>query len=126
MSHSPTNSLFDHVYASQMQMPVQKRAHQRIPAAAKQEAAQITTLYRTIISQLPPSSTNNTSTGSSFSKLRSPLAKIPRKSARVQSPPQSTLSVPIKVRIVTQSPALRPSKLAMWICWKRRPTGSST
>lgn len=97
MSHSPTiNSLLDHGYASQMQMPVQKRAYQRIPAAAKQEAAQITTFYRTIKRQLPPSSTNNhntASTGSSSSKLQSPPAKIPRKSTRASiSPAKSTAS----------------------------------
>lgn len=91
MSSSPTNSLLDHGYASQMQMPVQKRPYQRIPAASKQEAAQITTFYRTIKRQLPPSSTNLQSTPSS-SKL-SPPAKIARKSARVSiSPAKSTAS----------------------------------
>lgn len=91
MSHSPTNSLLDHGYASQMQMPVQKRSYQRIPAAAKQEAAQITTFYRTIKRQLPPSSTNSQSSGSS-SKL-SPPAKIARKSTRASiSPAKSTAS----------------------------------
>lgn len=91
MSTSPTNSLLDHGYASQMQMPVQKRPYQRIPAASKQEAAQITTFYRTIKRQLPPSSTNSQSTPSS-SKL-SPPAKIARKSARVSiSPAKSTAS----------------------------------
>jgi hypothetical protein len=97
MSQSPTNSLLDHGYASQMQIPVQKRPYQRIPAAAKQEAAQITTYYRTIKRQLPPSSTNLQSThhnasSSSSSKL-SPPAKIARKSARVSvSPAKSTAS----------------------------------
>lgn len=91
MSHSPTNSLLDHGYASQMQLPVQKRPYQRIPAASKQEAAQITTFYRTIKRQLPPSSTNTQSTPSS-SKL-SPPAKIARKSTRVSiSPAKSTAS----------------------------------
>lgn len=91
MSRSPTNSLLDHGYASQMQMPVQKRPYQRIPPASKQEAAQITTFYRTIKRQLPPSSTNSTSPASS-SKL-SPPTKIARKSARVSvSPAKSTAS----------------------------------
>lgn len=91
MSGSPSNSLLDHGYASQMQMPVQKRPYQRIPAASKQEAAQITTFYRTIKRQLPPSSTNSQSIASS-SKL-SPPAKIARKSARVSvSPAKSTAS----------------------------------
>lgn len=91
MSHSPTNSLLDHGYASQMQLPVQKRPYQRITAASKQEAAQITTFYRTIKRQLPPSSTNSQSTPSS-SKL-SPPAKIARKSTRVSiSPAKSTAS----------------------------------
>lgn len=91
MSRSPTNSLLDHGYASQMQMTVQKRPYQRIPAASKQEAAQITTFYRTIKRQLPPSSTNSSSQASS-SKL-SPPAKIARKSARVSiSPAKSTAS----------------------------------
>lgn len=93
MSHSPTNiplSLLDHGYASQMQMPVQKRAYQRIPAAAKHEAAQITDFYRTIKRQLPPSSTNSQSTSSS--KL-SPPTKMARKSARASvSPAKSTAS----------------------------------
>lgn len=92
MSHSPTNSLLDHGYASQMQMPVQKRPYQRIPAASKQEAAQITTFYRTIKRQLPPSSTNSQTTSSSSSK-QSPPAKIARKSARASiSPAKSTAS----------------------------------
>jgi E2F/DP family winged-helix DNA-binding domain len=94
MSHSPTNSLLDHGYASQMQVPVQKRPYQRIPAASKQEAAQITTFYRTIKRQLPPSSTNSQSghhTASGSSKL-SPPAKI-RKSTRASiSPAKSTAS----------------------------------
>lgn len=91
MSHSPPNSLLDHGYASQMQTPVQKRPYQRIPAASKQEAAQITTFYRTIKRQLPPSSTNLQSP--SPSSLRSPPAKIPRKSGRASiSPAKSTAS----------------------------------
>ena len=69
-------------------MPVQKRPYQRIPAASKQEAAQITTFYRTIKRQLPPSSTNSPSS----SKL-SPPAKIARKSTRASiSPAKSTAS----------------------------------
>lgn len=92
MSHSPTNSLLDHGYASQMQMPVQKRPYQRIPAAAKQEAAQITTFYRTIKRQLPPSSTNNTTSSSSSSRLQSPPAKIPRKSARASISPAKSIA----------------------------------
>jgi hypothetical protein len=95
MSHSPTNSLLDHGYASQMQVPVQKRPYQRIPAASKQEAAQITTFYRTIKRQLPPSSTNSQSghhTASGSSKL-SPPTKIARKSTRASiSPAKSTAS----------------------------------
>lgn len=91
MSHSPTNSLLDHGYASQMQMPVQKRPYQRIPAAAKQESAQITTFYRTIKRQLPPS-TNNTTGSSSSSRLQSPPAKIPRKSARASISPAKSIA----------------------------------
>lgn len=103
MSHSPTtssmHSLLDHGYASQMAMPVQKRAYQRIPAAAKQEAAQITTFYRTIKRQLPPNSSNINSTNSSqsnnntnHSKL-SPPVKMARKNARASiSPAKSTAS----------------------------------
>lgn len=89
MSHSPTNSLLDHGYASQMLTPVQKRPYQRIPAAAKQEAAQITTFYRTIKRQLPPSSTNSSQSPSS--KL-SPPTKIARKSRASISPAKSTTS----------------------------------
>lgn len=90
MSHSPTNSLLDHGYASQMQMPVQKRPYQKIPAAAKQEVAQITQFYRTIKRQLPPSSTNSNTPSSP--KL-SPPTKMARKSARVSvSPAKSTAS----------------------------------
>ena len=92
MSHSPTNSLLDHGYASQMQMPVQKRPYQRITAAAKQESAQITTFYRTIKRQLPPSSTNNTTGSSSSSRLQSPPAKIPRKSARASISPAKSIA----------------------------------
>lgn len=73
-----------------MQMPVQKRAYQKIPAAAKQEAAQITNFYRTIKRQLPPSSTNSNTPSSP--KL-SPPTKMARKSARVSvSPAKSTAS----------------------------------
>lgn len=73
-------------------MPVQKRAYQRIPAAAKQEAAQITTFYRTIKRQLPPTISTNAHTSSSSSKL-SPPAKIARKSTRASiSPAKSTAS----------------------------------
>ena len=95
MSHSPTtsslHSLLDHGYASQMQLPVQKRAYQRIPAAAKQEAAQITTFYRTIKRQLPPSNSTNSSQ-SNQTKL-SPPPKLAKKSARASiSPAKSTAS----------------------------------
>lgn len=84
-----SNSLLDHGYASQMQTPVPKRPYQRIPAASKQEATQITTFYRTIKRQLPPSSTNS---AAGSSKL-SPPAKIARKSARASiSPAKSTAS----------------------------------
>lgn len=93
MSHSPTNSLLDHGYASQMQMPVQKRPYQRIPAASKQEAAQITTFYRTIKRQLPPSGTTSSQSSGASSKLTSPPAKIARKSTRASiSPAKSTAS----------------------------------
>lgn len=100
MSHSPTtsslHSLLDHGYASQMTTPVQKRAYQRIPVAAKQEAAQITTFYRTIKRQLPPSNNNINSTNSSQqsnnAKL-SPPVKVARKNARTSiSPAKSTAS----------------------------------
>jgi hypothetical protein len=78
-----------------MQLPVQKRAYQRIPQAAKQEAAQITTFYRTIKRQLPPSNSNSTNTSSSHahhSKL-SPPAKVARKNTRASiSPAKSTAS----------------------------------
>ncbi|KAG5670869.1 hypothetical protein PVAND_001102 [Polypedilum vanderplanki] len=96
MSHSPTSASahsflgHDHGYASQMQLPVQKRAYQRIPAAAKQEAAQITTFYRTIKRQLPPS--NSTNSSQSNQKL-SPPPKLARKNARTSiSPAKSTAS----------------------------------
>ncbi|CRK90019.1 CLUMA_CG003744, isoform A [Clunio marinus] len=95
MSHSPINSLLDHGYASQMQMPVQKRAYQRIPAAAKQESAQITTYYRTIKRQLPPSSTNSPSEHHmpASSSKQSPPTKVARKSNRTSvSPAKSTAS----------------------------------
>lgn len=94
MSHSPTNSLLDHGYASQMQMPVQKRPYMRIPAAAKQEAAQITTYYRTIKRQLPPSSTNSQTANhtAGTSTKQSPPAKIARKSARASHSPASSTS----------------------------------
>jgi E2F/DP family winged-helix DNA-binding domain len=96
MSLSPTtslHSLLDHGYASQMQVPVQKRAYQRIPAAAKQEAAQITTFYRTIKRQLPPTSNSTNHSSSSQSKLSPPATKIARKSARASiSPAKSTAS----------------------------------
>lgn len=100
MSHSPTTTssllhstlLLDHGYASQMQLPVQKRAYQRIPAAAKQEAAQITTFYRTIKRQLPPSSNSTNSSQSNQTKLSPPL-KLARKNARTSiSPAKSTAS----------------------------------
>ncbi|XP_070502858.1 transcription factor E2F5-like [Chironomus tepperi] len=99
MSHSPTtsslHSLLDHGYASQMAMPVQKRAYQRIPVAAKQEAAQITTFYRTIKRQLPPSNninSTNSSQQSNNAKL-SPPVKMARKNARTSiSPAKSTAS----------------------------------
>lgn len=78
MSHSPTNSLLDHGYASQMH--IQKRPYQRIPPAAKQEAAQITNFYRTIKRQLPPSTNHHS-------------AKVARKSGRTSiSPAKSTAS----------------------------------
>jgi transcription factor E2F3 len=74
-----------------MQMPV-KRAYQRIPATAKQEAPQITTFYRSIKRQLPPS-TNTSSSPSSSSKLQSPPAKISKRASRVSiSPAKSTTS----------------------------------
>lgn len=106
MSLSPTtsslHSLLDHGYASQMQEPVQKRPYQRIPAASKQEAAQITTFYRTIKRQLPPVTTpaNSYSTNSSqsnsnnhHSKISPPPLKVARKSARTSiSPAKSTAS----------------------------------
>lgn len=103
MSQSPTtssmHSLLDHGYASQMAIPVQKRAYQRIPPAAKQEAAQITTFYRTIKRQLPPNSSNINSTNSSQSNINSnhsklsPPVKMARKNARASiSPAKSTAS----------------------------------
>lgn len=105
MSHSPTtsmHSLLDHGYASPMQEPIQKRAYQRIPAAAKQEAAQITTFYRTIKRQLPPTATTaaSHSTNSSqsnhnhhHSKLSPPPTKVARKNVRTSiSPAKSTAS----------------------------------
>lgn len=97
MSHSPTtsslHSLLDHGYASQMAMPVQKRAYQRIPVAAKQEAAQITTFYRTIKRQLPPSSNINSTNSSQQSNKLSPPVKVARKNARTSiSPAKSTAS----------------------------------
>jgi E2F/DP family winged-helix DNA-binding domain len=86
-SQSSSNSLLDHGYASQMQVPV-KRAYQRIPATAKQEASQITTFYRSIKRQLPPS-TNSSSPSSS--KLQSPPTK--KRATRVSiSPAKSTTS----------------------------------
>lgn len=86
-----------------MQEPVQKRPYQRIPAASKQEAAQITTFYRTIKRQLPPVTTpaNSYSTNSSqsnsnnnhHSKISPPPLKVARKSARTSiSPAKSTAS----------------------------------
>lgn len=106
MSHSPTtssmHSLLDHGYASQMQEPVQKRPYQRIPAASKQEAAQITTFYRTIKRQLPPVTTpsnsystnaTNNNNNNSNSKISPPPTKVARKSARNSiSPAKSTAS----------------------------------
>lgn len=102
MSSQSIQSLLDHGYASQMQEPVQKRPYQRIPPAAKQEAAQLTTFYRTIKRQLPPSSAsssnNSHSTNSSqsnhyHSKLSPPPTKVARKNARTSiSPAKSTAS----------------------------------
>lgn len=97
MSYSPTtsmHSLLDHGYASQMQVPVQKRAYQRIPAAAKQEAAQITTFYRTIKRQLPPSNNSNSTNSSQSNQTKlSPPVKVARKSTRTSiSPAKSTAS----------------------------------
>jgi transcription factor E2F3 len=91
-SQSSSNSLLDHGYASQKQMPA-KRAYQRIPTAAKQEAPQMTTFYRSIKRQLP-ASTNTSSTPSSSSKqLQSPPAKISKRATRVSiSPAKSTTS----------------------------------
>jgi hypothetical protein len=106
MSHSPTtsslHSLLDHGYASQMTMPVQKRAYQRIPPAAKQEAAQITTFYRTIKRQLPPSSNinstnssqssnNNNSSNTNHTK-HSPPVKMARKNTRASISPAKSSS----------------------------------
>jgi transcription factor E2F3 len=94
MASESTNSLLDHGYASQMQTNM-KRAYQRIPAAAKQEASQITTFYRSIKRQLPPST--NSSPSTSHNKLHKkqtpPPAKIPKRSSRVSiSPAKSTTS----------------------------------
>lgn len=89
-SQSSTNSLLDHGYASQMQLPV-KRAYQRIPATVKQEASQITTFYRSIKRQLPPSTNTSTSPSSSSKLLQSPPAK--KRATRVSiSPAKSTTS----------------------------------
>jgi transcription factor E2F3 len=91
---SSLHSLLDHGYASQMQLPVQKRAYQRIPPAAKQEAAQITTFYRTIKRQLPPSSSNSSTNSSQSNQTKlSPPTKLARKNARASiSPAKSTAS----------------------------------
>lgn len=96
MASESTNSLLDHGYASQMQTN-NKRAYQRIPAAAKQETSQITTFYRSIKRQLPPASTNSSSPSTSNKRQQlhptPPPAKIPKRSARVSiSPAKSTTS----------------------------------
>lgn len=93
MASESTNSLLDHGYASQMQTNM-KRAYQRIPAAAKQETSQITTFYRSIKRQLPPTSTNTSpSTSHKHPKQTPPPAKIPKRSSRVSiSPAKSTTS----------------------------------
>lgn len=90
MSSETTNSLLDHGYASQMQTNM-KRAYQRIPTVVKQENNQpITTFYRSIKRQLPPSTNSSPSTSH---KQTPPPAKIPKRSSRVSiSPAKSTTS----------------------------------